>query len=65
MNYDAELHNVTSTPVVGERLWGMIFADSKGRFADGTIAQISTIYAIQGDIISTAHTTYKLVDSKI
>jgi hypothetical protein len=63
MNYDAELHNVTSTPVVGERLYGTIFADSKGRFPDGTITQISTIYAIQGDIITTANTTYKIVNS--
>ena len=63
MNYDAELHNVTSTPVVGERLWGMIFADSKGRFRDGDSIYISTIYAIQGDIITTANTTYKMVNS--
>ena len=61
MNYDAELHNVTSTPTVGERLWGAIFADSKGRFGYGTIVHISTIYAIQGDIITTANTTYKMV----
>jgi|TARA_B110000238_G_scaffold175867_1_gene196504 hypothetical protein len=63
MNYDAELHNVTSAPVIGERLWGVIFADSKGRFRDGDSIYISTIYAIQGDIITTANTTYKMVNS--
>jgi hypothetical protein len=63
MNYDAELRNVTSTPVVGERLWGVISADSNGRFADGDVIHITTIYAIQGDIITTANTTYKLVNS--
>ena len=82
MNYDAELHNVTSAPVIGERLWGVIFADSKGRFRVEAVTDSSTvyraasteryvfvsqhpdtIYAIQGDIITTANTTYKMVNS--
>jgi hypothetical protein len=65
MTHDAELHEVTSTPTIGERLWGVIFSDSTGQFVDGSVVRISTIYAIQDDIITTANTTYKMVDSQI
>lgn len=57
--HQAELHNWMR---VGMFLIGQIYADGKGRFADGTDIHTSNIVQIEGDLAHTKNTTYKLVN---
>ena len=61
--YDARLEQWTT---IGKCLWGTVYEDSKGRFADGTEVQTSTIVSHsindveEGIVIDTLHTSYLL-----
>lgn len=57
--HDAELHNWGKA---GNRYFGEIYNDTKGRFEDGTSVNTSSAVAVEGDILVTKNTRYKLVN---
>jgi hypothetical protein len=60
--YHAELHVPYGyTPRVGYSMVGDIFNDNAGRFKDGTTVTTSPVTKIQGNLVSTEHSIYKLV----
>jgi hypothetical protein len=65
MKHDAEMHDLKSIPTVGEQLRGYVYADSRGRFADGDEIVTSTVRAIEGNFIITKNTVYKIVNYEI
>lgn len=56
--FDAVLKN--AGPMWGKQVNGDIYGDRKRRFADGTNVTTSTILSIDGDIIKTRNSTYKV-----
>ena len=50
-----------ATPYLGGYV-GQIFDDSKGRFADGTTVTTSKVVSLEGDLLKTLNTVYKLED---
>ena len=61
--YDAELHDYRILPAYGGGLTatGKIYNDSKGRFEDGELIRTSLVKDVQGGILITQNTRYKLV----
>lgn len=60
MKYDAVIKNYVRK---GDVIWGYIYDDSKGRFADGTFIHTSKIVSIDGDILKTRNSVYILEKS--
>lgn len=57
--YDAVLKNFQR---MGKQYLGDIYEDKKGRWADGTPIITSKIVSVDGDILQTRNTKYKLVE---
>jgi hypothetical protein len=55
--YDAELVVHSAGPVY----YGHIYNDTKGRFVDGTFVRTSLAVSVEGDILQTRNTRYKLI----
>ena len=62
---DAELFVFGSSPMVGNRITGYIYKDSKNRFEDGTVVNTSKLQKLEiteeGTFATTMNTVYKLV----
>jgi hypothetical protein len=62
---DAELLLFGSSPVVGKRMTGWIFKDSKNRFPEGSEVRTSLVTEVlktkEGTFVTTLNTTYKLL----
>lgn len=65
---DGELRNVVKYPSTRDPsafvLYGDIYGDRKGRFADGTNIHTSLIVKIDGDVALTLNSAYRLIDYK-
>lgn len=59
VQHDAELRNWAEW---NGRYAGNIYGDRKGRFTDGTYVHTSPAVSVEGDILTTRNTVYKLVD---
>ena len=62
--HDAELREwVHTPPAIGIHsgfYHGYIYNDTKGRFPDDTLIRTSEVVSVDGDILKTLNTTYKL-----
>jgi len=59
----AELHNVKFVNLSADAkiAWGNVIGDSKRRFVDGTRIHTSLILKIEGDLIHTLNSVYRIV----
>jgi hypothetical protein len=57
---DAELFVFGGLPTIGVRMYGYIYKDFKMRFNDGDAITTSPVVFINGDIVYTRNTTYKI-----
>lgn len=63
MEYTAELRDYYSYPAGNSSVYvGRIYNDSKGRFVDGQIVRTSLVEKVDGDLVYTMNSVYKLVN---
>lgn len=62
MEVTASLKNVWFAPVSGGKsiAYGYIYGDTKGRFLDGTHIRTSIVEKIEGDVITTRNSVYRI-----
>lgn len=60
--YDAELRDWYKVPYLNGAIYrGRVYNDRKGRFNDGELVSTSYMLAVDGDILQTRNSRYKLV----